>query len=132
VLYRCELTVPAGTTEADPEEAELGVAYGTITRVRILFPVGCSGKVRAVVLYQGRQVFPLSSDASFLGDGDPLEFVSDVEVEERPYTLVLQGWAPDASYDHTVYFTFEMSLAVSGIPMPLGSLLVEVPEFEEV
>lgn len=107
--YRGSLTISAGKTEADPATADLELCYGDITEVEIHFQAGCGWLAHLQIWYQSRQIFPLSVGASFIGDDQVIEFAERWPIREVPHQVELRGWAPDASYDHTVAVEITMT-----------------------
>jgi len=100
--YRGSLTIEAGKTEADPATETIKLCYGDITEVEVGFQAGCGWLVHLQIWHWGQQIFPLTGGASFIGDDQVIEFAERWPIHELPYEIELRGWAPDASYDHTV------------------------------
>lgn len=125
--YRTALTIPAGTTEGDPAWTILDLAYGYITEVELLFPAGHAGLTYVQIYYQSRQVFPLTPGEAFRGDDHVIQFDEKFPIDEVPHEMMIVGWAPSATLNHTVYvdITVEAPLPVyvggfEYIPLPEG------------
>lgn len=125
--YRAALTIPAGTTEDDPAWSVLDLEYGYAIGVEILFPAGHAGLTYVQVYYQSRQIFPLSPGEAFRGDDHQITFNERFPILEVPYQVVVYGWAPNATLDHTVFVDITMDappqVFVGGyefVPLPEG------------
>lgn len=127
MAYYAALTIPAGTTQADPATAYLELAYGTIETVLILFPPGHAGLTCLQMYYNESQAFPRNLGEYYIGDDTVLSIPTRYPIHEMPWRLELVGWAPDATLDHKVHVEIaliEEALiqgAVAGpIPLPEG------------
>lgn len=129
--YRGSVTVPAGTSRLDAVDETVEVSLGTITKFYRLFPSGCAGMVSLQVLWQTRQIFPTTPGTYYLGDGSEILGDASVELSEPEYVLALRGWAPDTTYDHTVYCEFYIPKIAVLLPRPLESVRVLVPGMED-
>lgn len=106
MFYSFSLTVPAGKTEASPAKLDMKLSRGIITRVFIGFPVGCNRYVYCRVRDPGlHQVYPTNPDHVFRWSGSEIVWDEYHELG-APYTLVAEGWAPSAVYNHTIDFRF--------------------------
>jgi hypothetical protein len=114
--YRGSITIPAGTTEADPETVSLELNYGWIEEVEILFPPGHAGLTHLEIYYQESIIFPTNYDNPFVGDDTLLTIQDHYPVDADPFTVELRGWAPDATLDHTIY----VAITVSRPEVPQG------------
>lgn len=115
--YAASVTIPANTTESDPYEETLGVCFGTIGQVFVLFPPGHAGLTSLQVFYQTRQIFPTTPGESFVGDDTQYTFAERWPIFEPPFELLLRGWNTDDTYDHTIYF--EVSMLVPEVLIPV-------------
>lgn len=129
--YRAAFTIPAGTLADAPELLTLPVSYGKIKSYEIYFPAGQAGVAFVQVWYRSRQILPTSPGGSYRGDDLTVRQNDDYPLYDAPYQLELRGWAPDASYDHTVYLLFHVELPVMVVQQSTGVQQVEIPIFEE-
>lgn len=129
--YRAALTIPAGTSEADPAILTLPVSYGRLKSYELYFPAGQAGLTYVQVWYLGRQILPTSPGGSYRGDDLQVRQSDNYPVYSPPFELEIRGWAPLASYDHTVYLLFYLELPVMVVQSQAGVQAVEVPTFEE-
>jgi len=125
--YRAALVIPAGTTETDPAWSILDLAYGYITEVELLFPAGHAGLTYVQIYYQSRQVFPLTPGEAFRGDDHVIQFDEKFPIDEVPHEVMVVGWAPDATLNHTVFVDITVEapppVYVGGfeyVPLPEG------------
>jgi len=109
--YHVAFTIPAGTPETDPARQVIGLAYGDITEVEILFPAGCSGKVHVAVFYHEHQIYPTNLGNSFVGDDTHITISDRYPITSLPLEVEVRGWSPDAELDHTVYVDFTVESA---------------------
>jgi len=124
--YRASLTIPAGTAYADPAWTILDLEYGYATEVEILFPAGQAGLTYVQVYYQSRQIFPLTPGEAFRGDDHQITFNEKFPILEVPHEVLITGWAPETTLDHTVYVDITME-----VPPPVyigGFEYVPLPE----
>jgi len=103
MAYYAALTIPAGTTQAEPATAFLDLAYGTIEQVIVLFPPGHAGLTRIQMYYNESQAFPRNPGEFYIGDDTVLNIPTRYPIHEAPWRLELVGWAPDAALDHNVH-----------------------------
>ena len=124
--YRGVLVVPAGTTQAIPAESVVGLVYGVITEVEILFPAGHAGLVHLQVCHGEQQVLPTTPGASFVGDDHLITMNEQYVLEEKPFSLTLRGWAPLATLNHTVYVDVSLvSVARATVDLFVPGMLPE-------
>lgn len=101
MLFKANITIPAGQTEASPKVQLLKIAHGIITWVSVLFPPGCHNLVHCVILHHEHQIAPSTENMSLSGDSFPIEWNEYYESYQPPYELKIKGWAPDATHNHT-------------------------------
>lgn len=125
--YRTSLEVTAGTAEADPECAPLDLEYGYITEVEIMFPAGHAGLTYVQIYHQSRLIFPLTPGQAFRGDDHTITISTKFPILEVPHSVIIVGWAPDATLNHTVFVDITMEapppVFVGGfeyVPLPEG------------
>jgi len=125
--YRASLEIEAGDTPGDPAWTVLPLEYGYITEVEILFPAGHAGLTYVQVYHQTRQIFPLTPGEAFRGDDHQIRFNERFPILEVPYSVLIVGWAPNATLDHQVFVDITMEapqpVFVGGfeyIPLPEG------------
>lgn len=125
--YRASLIIPAGTAESDPAWTILDLEYGYATEVEIMFPAGQAGLTYVQIYYQSRQIFPLTPGEAFRGDDHTITISSRFPILEVPHEVMIVGWAPDATLEHTVFTDVTMEapppVFVGGfeyVPLPEG------------
>jgi len=99
-----DLTIPANRSAADPIEQVIDVGVGIVHLVEIEQPPGCGGKVYCAIRQGLHQVWPTNPDGAYRSDGRVYSTREHYGIAPGDPALVLQGWAPDAAYDHVVQF----------------------------
>ena len=102
MYYDFSFTIPANTAKASPEELEVKLTHGIVHRVEVGFPPGCAGLVSCVIKEGLHQHWPTNPDGAFNFDDYTISFNEFLEFTRKPYTLTLQGWSEDDTYDHTI------------------------------
>ena len=108
MFYEFDLTIPADTPAASPEELEVPLSAGTVTRVEVQFPPGCSGLVKVAVFRSGHQVWPGDPDEAIKGEDALVWWPEDYDLDDPPHAFLLRGWSPGTAYDHTITFRFAL------------------------
>ena len=106
MLYTYDVTIPAGTTKADPVVVEAPLASGIITQVQLVIPDGVAGLAFTRARRSEHQLWPTNPDGALTGDGDLLLWDEDYELDDPPLFLYLTGWAPNARFPHTLTWRF--------------------------
>jgi hypothetical protein len=118
MFYDFALTITAGTTEANPAEQEMKLTHGVIQTVRLFFPPGPRGEVNVAIYHQEHQLYPTNPGGAFNADNVYISFDDYFELFSPPYVLLARGWAPTASYNHTVRIeigVIESKIALIGL-----------------
>lgn len=102
MIFTTALTVPAGTAASSPVEAELDVAMGIIHQVDITFLDGPENEVHVALRSAGIHQIAPTNTGSFIGNARTVSATLYYPLEEPPYRVVLQGWSPDADYEHEI------------------------------
>jgi hypothetical protein len=108
IVFAHDLTVPAGTTKAEPYTEEVKLTSGTLKEVSIGFPFGCRGTVHVNVLIGTLQIVPIIEGQSFAWDNVLKSFEVSFPLRETARPIVVRGWSPNARYDHTITFLFSV------------------------
>lgn len=106
--FSYDLTIPAGTTAADPAETEARLARGTLFHAEIAFPPGPNDLVSVVVKDALLQILPANPEASFSWDDYTHAVDLDYELGRQGHTLTLVGWSPSCEFAHTITFRFDV------------------------
>lgn len=147
--YRYFITVPRGTAESAPVRKEIGIPEGVITKVRVRFPPGSRGRVYTAVFQGTHKMWP----RGFMPDPDPplpplvapvpppLETRAawawgddeDIEMSEHVKNITgwhytVEGFAPLTSYDHTVWWDFNVIESEYAEPLTILERLIKVLE----
>ena len=102
MFWTWDITVAAGTAEADPVTQTLKLSKGTITGIDIKFPAGCHGQVKVRLLRSEFQLVPLSGGEWVTGNDETVPTESYYELDETPAELKFLGCSPLATHPHTV------------------------------
>jgi len=105
--YRYYLTVPRGTTRIIPERKEIELPAGVITKVRVRFPPGPRGEVYTAVFQGTYKMWPRGEGNWAWGDDEPIEMGEHVR-NITGWHYFLEGYAPLTSYDHTIWWDFNV------------------------
>lgn len=105
------LTVTAGTTVTDPSATTLKLIKGTLTWIEVAFPPGPAGYVSVIIADRNLQIAPANPEQVFAWDDYTLGFSMNYLIDDPPYKLILEGWSPDAKYDHNITFRFDVTPA---------------------
>ena len=102
MFYAWDITITAGTSEAEPKTEILKLSKGTITRIDVKFAPGCHRLVKVRILRWEFQLIPLNKDEWVTGDGEAVITEGFYELDTEPYQLKFLGCSPLTSYPHTV------------------------------
>ncbi len=103
MFYSYAITVPAGTTEANPVVTRLKLTSGIIHQVDVEFRSGTDFRV-GVRINQGlHQVYPTNPDGELKADGRPIIFPDYLKIATGGEDLTVYCYAPTAIYDHVIY-----------------------------
>lgn len=106
--YQTQLTVPAGTTQANAVTAEIEVDERLVRRVVRFTPPGSAYTVKAVVQSGEAQLSPApESDPTVLPgltEPEPVE----VFLPGSPSIITVRAFAPQATNDHTITVTVDL------------------------
>jgi len=108
MLFEYPLTVPADTPEAEPEPLECPLAAGTVTRVDVQFPAGCSGMVHVSIWRSDHQVWPVNLDGDIAGEDAIVSWPESYDLDDDPFGFEVRGWSPGTTYDHVITFRFAL------------------------
>jgi hypothetical protein len=127
MFYDASLTIPANTPQATPVELEVKLTYGVITHAEVEFAPGCHGMVYAYIRYGLHQLWPTDPGQRFHSDGRSLVWDEYYELFDEPFSVIVGGYSPGTSYDHTIIFRFEVTpqeIAERGATQ--GSILAKI------
>jgi hypothetical protein len=108
MLFSFDLAVPANTPAAAPLRLRAGLPPGTVHRVEVVFPAGCVGLVHSQAFRGAHQVWPTNDAGDLAGNGAPIEWDDEYDLDAAPFELELRAWNLDDTYTHTVTWRFAM------------------------
>ena len=106
--YEKHITVPANTTEADPEVEEFTVKHGVIHWVRFSFPAGCQELTRVRLYRNETQTIPTDLNDYVAADNADFSFAERIRVGSGWNKLKIKAWNVDTTYDHTVTIALDV------------------------
>lgn len=104
MIFSGSIAVDAGKSKDDPKVERLKITQGVITQINIMFPPGCAHEVCITFNRALHQIYPSNPDGFFIGDGVNISGEVFHYVKADPFELQVKGWAPNATYDHTIFF----------------------------
>ncbi len=105
--YRYYLTVLRGTEKTSPTRKEIQLPEGVITKVRVRFPPGSRGQVYTAVFQGTHKMWPRGEGNYAWGDDEAIEMSEHVR-NITGWHYFLEGYAPLTSYDHTIWWDFNV------------------------
>lgn len=108
MAYELQLLLPKDTAKASPLNVELELQPGIITGVRFRFPRGCMYLVGGRIMFQSKQLYPINADYWFISNNETIVFEPDTLIDKAPYTLTLEGYNTDDTYQHALYLEIDM------------------------
>jgi len=117
VFYDYSFTIPADRARQTPYEEEVYLPPGVIHRLEFGFPAGCKGTAHVAIRHGLNQLWPTNADGSFNADDYTIVINEFYVIKTEPFILVLMGWSPGTTYNHTI----EIRIGV----LPLDVLMPE-------
>jgi len=108
MLFEYPLTVPADTAEAAPVTLDAVLAAGTVIRVDVQFPAGCSAMVYVSIWRSEHQVWPVNLDEAIAGEDAIVSWPESYDLDDEPFGFEVRGWSPGATYDHKITLRFAL------------------------
>ena len=109
--FSYEVKIPKSTSQAAPYVKDLQISAGFITGMQIIIPAGHAGTAHLVLKYHEFQVYPLSRDEDYHGDGVPLVWRDQFDLGSGPFELKAEGWNTDTHSDHRFQVHIEIMRA---------------------
>jgi hypothetical protein len=108
MLFSYDLLVPRGTPAIDPVVSGVKLTHGLLTEIRMIFPPGPARLVSCAVRDRLHQIMPANPEESIHLDNATVISRLEYALTDTPYELLIYGWGPDTSYDHTITLQFEV------------------------
>lgn len=125
MLFSFDLTVPANTAEADALKLAITLPPGTIDQVEVVIPSGCVGLARTWATRGASQIWPTNPDAMFSGNGNPLLWAEDYDLDDAPFGFTLHAFNLDDTFPHTLTWRFSLRRLPSDRAAQLAARLQE-------
>lgn len=127
MTFAWDITIPAGTTVANPLKQTLEITFGVITKLEFKFPRGCHGMVQCRILRGGVfRLAPLNPDEWVTGDDESVSWHTYYVIDDFPKKLEFVGCSPGTRYDHTITVRIEILPKKVASFVPLIELLSNV------
>lgn len=108
MLFDYDIIVPAGTLQANPTRKVCKLTSGTLQEIRVKFPPGPATLVHVVILDNLHQIMPINPDGSINIDDETIKSSNLQYKLISPFELYIDGWSPNAVYEHTITAQFEV------------------------
>lgn len=106
MIFSFDLTLSKSTIYTPVSQFEMKLCAGVIHKIDIVFPSGCMGLVSVGIFNALNKVWPTNSDKYFAANDEIITFREHHIFDVEPYTLYLQGWNDDDTFDHTITVRF--------------------------
>lgn len=103
MLYRKFRSVPANTTEANPDWQKLVVCKGEIVQWVIFFDPEAANLLHVRVEYHGSSVIPWGGKEWIVGFFTDTPLRDSLKIDVAPYVLDIYAYNEDDSYPHEYY-----------------------------
>jgi len=100
--YEKEITIPANTPWHQSKTVEFEIWEDVITRIEVVFPIGCALLAKCVVAYGLEQLAPKNIDGWIAGHGETVVHELYWECPEKPCKIIVYAWNDDDTYPHTL------------------------------
>ena len=100
--YAYEFTVEPAHVVSSPLVESIKLAAGTLTRVQIFFPEGCSRMVRCYLKDVSQQIAPTNPDGYYALDGNVADASLYHSLDYNVNQLYFVGWNIGAKYSHII------------------------------
>ena len=124
--YNFTLTVTANTSKDAPAEEEMKLMKGVIASALLQFPAGCHGLVHITIADSKQQLYPANADETYHGDDVNIPIIGKHALDKPPYKLLLKGWSPNTSYDHTIQLALSILPEAEASPYSTLTDLVKI------
>ena len=102
MIFEYTLTITAAQTEAVPASQVMKLTKGIVHKLEIVGDGGEHNLVFVVIRRGLHQVWPTNPDGQLHPGFFPISYPVWQPLDEAPFEMVVEGWAPDTTYDHTV------------------------------
>lgn len=100
MLFKINHSVPANTTEANPDWQKLKIAQGTIIEWLIHMPEECADLMQFRVERNKAHIFPFTGSTWMYGIFEPTVIKDNLPIDAAPYVLDIYAFNLDDSYSH--------------------------------
>lgn len=100
-----QVTVPAGTTEADPQVTDLTMPPFVVVEIDIVVPPGPRGELGFALWASGKTVIPEQTGAWMVSDNEVIRWPLIDQITSGGWQLAAYN---NGQYDHTLYIRFQV------------------------
>lgn len=113
----------SGGSEDAPIRQQVPLVRGIIQPIEVIFPPGPAGLV-GIRAYQGsHQLVPQRDTSWLIGDDITYPHHTPIDLLSPPYTITLEGYNEDDTYDHTIIVRFSITVPVTDPVAAITKLL---------
>ena len=102
MLYEYKLDVPANTGADEPEQLDMLVTVGILTRAEIFMPDGSAGLCHAIILDSQFHIMPMNPEGDIATNGILVSGQYHYKIKAGHQILILKGWNEDILYEHKI------------------------------
>lgn len=106
MFFEDTLTIPSGTTAADPARQVMILTSGLVILVDIFFVPDCAGLVGVRIKHREHVAWPTNTDTWIVRNESGPRWEEDYDLSVAPHELILEGYNEDDTYEHDVIFGF--------------------------
>lgn len=103
MLFKEHQSVPANTTESNPNWQKFRVEKGTIRQWIVFFDPESADLLHVRVFYQGSQILPFSQDKWLTAFFTDSPFEENIELNVPPYVLDIKAYNEDSRHPHEYF-----------------------------
>jgi len=123
MYYAWNFTLTQNRSELTKTVTNLYLEKGTITRIEVIFPVGCANLVFVHLNDALHQVWPKDPQYKFIGDGANIVCTDEYEIKEPPFMIQFHGWNTDEVYPHTITVRIQIVPAKEILHKVIGEVM---------
>jgi len=106
--FAFDFTIPVATTITNPYTERLKLDTGTLTNIRVRFRAGCHNRVYIALFTELVQIAPAHETQALYGDNMTFDIPMSLELNSKPFDIIVKGWSPETRYAHTISLWFSV------------------------
>ena len=108
MLFDYDLVVPAHTLETAKVRKVCPLTSGVLQEIRVKFPPGPATLVHVAIFDSLHQIMPANPDGTINLDDQIITSSNLNYTLTAPFELFVDGWSPEAVYEHRITAQFEV------------------------